>query len=92
MKPKPVERTDPCSTTSDHPKARACVKSDFLCNDNEQQETGKTEEKRLHVMKKLHLKGTSFLRSEERLEQKKYVISYYKKKIQNPLPFKDGRK
>ena len=52
--------------TSDRPKARACLKSDCLCNGNEQQETRKTEEKRLHAMKKLHLKGKSLLRSKER--------------------------
>ena len=28
-----VERTDPSSSTSDRPKARVCLKSDFLCND-----------------------------------------------------------
>ena len=66
VKTKPLERTDSstCSSNSDCPKAQACLKSDFLWNDNEKQETRKIEEKRLHVMKKLHWKGTSLLRSE----------------------------
>ena len=55
VKTKPVERTDPCSSTSARPKARASLKSDFLCNYNEQEKTRETEEKRIHAMKTLHL-------------------------------------
>ena len=33
VKIKSVERTDPSRSTSDRSKARACLKSDFLCND-----------------------------------------------------------
>ena len=69
VKTKPVERTDPCNSTSDRPKAEACLKSDLLRNDNEQQETKETEGKRLRAIKTLHLKGTSLMRSEERLEK-----------------------
>ena len=77
VKTKPAERTNLCkqySSTTDRPKARAYrmyLKSDFLCNlDNDEQDTRKTEE-RTSCGEKAPLERYIIAESEERLERKR---------------------
>ena len=90
VKTKPTERTNPCkqyNSTTDRPKARAYriyLKSDFLCNlDNDEQDTRKTEERtscdektpieRYIIAEKRRKIRTKEIRDSPTTRKKKYV-------------------
>ena len=82
MKAKPVERIDLSSSTSDHPKARASLKRDFLSRDYEKQVARKTEEIMTASSEKTSTPLERYIiRTEEIIQQKRSAIQQLRDKI-----------
>ena len=86
VKTKPVERTDPSSSTSDCPKARACPKSDFLCNNSGEPDTRKSPEIIMDSNEKSPCDEKTpperyIIKSKERIEQRRSVIQQLLEKV-----------